>query len=186
MLLAVYVASLVFGGVLVGASAFGLGKDADAADGKGDIAHGADAPAFFAIFGSIRFWTFLLASFGAVGLIGSVAGVNPMLVLLAALIVGLAVGGTAGFVFRALAVNTVDSTLDTRTLAGREAEVLLPVGGGQTGKVRVHHQGQIIDLIAHCPQEQAWPRGARVLVVAVKAGVAEVTGLSAASTSKGE
>lgn len=178
-MLALYVGTLVLGGALIAASAFGLGKDVDAhdVDGPHDVAHGADAAAILGLFASVRFWTFTLACFGATGIVTELAGLPTLVGLPIAVLVGGFLGLVAAFVFRSLAADTVDSSIDARTLAGREAELLLPVAPGAMGKLRVQHQGQLLDMPCRAPGEANLPRGCRVMIVSVRAGVAEVTAL---------
>jgi membrane protein implicated in regulation of membrane protease activity len=178
-MLALYVGTFVLGGVLIAASALGFGKDVDAqdVDGPHDIAHGADVAAIFGLFATLRFWTFAVACFGATGIVTHMAGLPAVFGAPIALLTGLFLGLAAAFVFRTLAADTVDSSIDARTLAGREAEVLLAVSPGRMGKLRVAHQGQYLDLPCRAPGEALLPRGQRVMIVSVKGGVAEVTSL---------
>jgi membrane protein implicated in regulation of membrane protease activity len=179
-MLALYVGTLVLGGSLIAASAFGVGKDVDAhdVDGSHDIAHGADVAAILGLFASLRFWTFAMACFGATGIVTELAGLPTVIGLPIAALVGVFLGLGAALVFRTLAVDTVDSSIDARTLAGREAEVLLAVAPGAVGKLRVEHQGQLLDMPCRAPGEAHLARGRRVMIVAVKGGVAEVTPLA--------
>jgi hypothetical protein len=190
-LLPLYAGAFVLGGVLVSASALGVDKDADH-DGPGydgaDHAHaepggelakdiglaGSGVNAVAALVLSLRFWTFALASFGATGLL--VEWLAPSLPsLLLALPNGVAIGAAAAWFVRRIANDTVSSALDARRLAGRDAEVVLAVGPDKLGKVRLSHQGQLLELPATTREPHRIERGERVLVVSVTAGVADVT-----------
>ncbi len=184
-MLSLYVGSLVLGGALLVASAVGFGKDVDAAGlhadpgpHADDFAHGADAAALFGLFKTLRFWTFFLASFGGTGLVTRLSGLTDLVGLPLALGIGVMIGSGAAWVMRALSVETTSSNVDTRSLAGREAEVLLAIPTHGTGKIRVAYQGQILDLPATAPEERAIARGDRVMVIAVVGGTAQVTPLT--------
>lgn len=185
MMLSLYVGTLVLGGALLVASSIGLGKDVDAvhvhADADphaDDFAHGADAASLFGLFTTIRFWTFFLASFGGAGIVTRLAGLPDLIGLPLAVGIGLMIGSGAAWVMRALSKETTSSNVDTRSLAGREADVLLAIPTHGTGKIRVEHQGQVLDLPATAPEERAIERGDRVMVIAVVGGTAQVTPLS--------
>jgi membrane protein implicated in regulation of membrane protease activity len=188
MLLQAYVVALVLGGGLVAVSALGFDKDPEATEvdhAIGDphadhVAHGVDTSAALAFLGSLRFWSFASGAFGAIGILLTFAGVGPWVTGLAAVGGGFAIGVGAALAFRWFARGTVSSQLDTRSLAGRDAEVVLSVGPGKTGKVRVTHQGQTLELPATTHEPQLLERGARVLVVSVEGGSADVTRLPAA------
>lgn len=182
LLLSLYVGTFLLGGILVTASAVGMGKDADHdahAEAGGelakDIGHaGAGVNAVTALVLSLRFWTFALAAFGATGLLTEwLAPSLPSLLL--ALPNGIAIGAFAAWAVRRVANDTVSSALDARHLAGREADVVLSVGPDKIGKIRLTHQGQILELPATTAEQRRIERGERVLIVTVDAGTADVT-----------
>ncbi len=183
MLLYAYVVALVLGGGLVAVSALGLDKDSDAAHidhDHGDphaldVAHGVDTAAALAYLGSLRFWSFTLGAFGAIGSVLTFLGVTSVVTAPTAVVGGLVIGFAATWAYRWFARGTVSSHVDTRALAGRDAEVVLSVGPGKLGKVRLTHQGQILELPATTHEPELLERGARVLVVSVEAGTADVT-----------
>lgn len=151
--------------------------------------HGHDTKADLARFGSdtagiigatllsIRFWTFALASFGLTGLLLQLFGIVPLLGLPIALVTAFFVGATVTATLRKLAHGTVSTATGTRQLAGREADVVLRVGPGKVGKVRLQHQGQILELPATTQEDRVLERGERVLLVEVTDGRADVTPL---------
>jgi membrane protein implicated in regulation of membrane protease activity len=184
LLLSLYTGAFLLGGILVAASALGAGKDADHDVGSHaepggelakDLAHvGAGANGVAAIVLSLRFWTFLLAAFGATGLLTEwLAPSLPSLLL--ALPNGIAIGAFAAWAVRRVANDTVSSALDARQMAGREAEVVLSVGPDKLGKVRLTHQGQLLELPATTAEQRRIERGERVLIVSVMNGTADVT-----------
>jgi hypothetical protein len=188
MLLQAYVVALVLGGGLVAVSALGIDKDSESVDLDHehgdphalDVAHGVDSSAALAYLGSLRFWSFTLGAFGAIGSALTFFGVTSLITAPTAIVGGCAIGVAATRAYLWFARGTVSSHLDTRALAGRDAEVVLSVGPGKTGKVRLTHQGQILELPATTHELHLVERGARVLVVSVEAGTADVTRLPSA------
>ena len=152
----VYVGSLLFGGVLIAASFFGAGHDADVHAG-GDAGHNVDgghdqsqASAILSLFG-LRFWSFGSAFFGLTGL---------------ALYL---IGGPA------LARDTIGQVKGASALVGREGRLLLPVARTQRGKVRMPVPGGgHIDLLAESDDDDALDAGVEVLIVEVRGNVAIV------------
>jgi len=186
--LAVYVGSLLFGGVLIVASLLGVGHDADVHVDLhvGDTGHGSpgstdghdhgQASAWLSLFG-LRFWSFAAAFFGLTGVILHVVG-GPALAATAPFIaagVGVAAGLGASMTFRALSRETVGQLRGATALVGREGRLLLPVARGQRGKVRVAIPGSgDVDLIAECDDDAALDAGAVVLIVEVRGNVAVI------------
>ncbi|MEN9786746.1 MAG: hypothetical protein RLZZ299_2010 [Pseudomonadota bacterium] len=179
MMLWFHVAALTLGGALLVFSAAGLDKDVDAHHAEpGDLAHGVDSSAALAVLGSLRFWTFFLAAFGAAGLLLHAVGLSVWWRLPLSLATGVVIGVGAWWAFRVLAIGTVNSALDTRSLAGKEGDVVLAVAPDRPGKVRIAHQGQHIEMFASTREPVTIARGARVLVVEVRDGCADVTPLA--------
>lgn len=124
---------------------------------------------------SLRFWTFALGAFGMTGVLLELLGVPSAVSLGVSILDGVFVGGLVTTVLRKAARDTVSSALDTRHLAGRDAEVVLSVGPGKRGKIRVVHQGQTIELPAITREDRLLERAERVIVVEVREGTADVT-----------
>ncbi len=199
VLLSVYASALVFGGVFVGASALGFDKSHDAevhADIHGQVDVGGDAGhhdhdhagvgeagAMLSTFLSFRFWTFALASFGLSGTLMSVFGVSGWISLPVSLLGGFGVGLGVGTLFRLANKRQVGTIADVKQLLGREGPVLLPIGEGKPGKIRVTHDGQALDLLARTRDARGFARGERVLVVDMLAGEATVTSSVPTSTA---
>jgi membrane protein implicated in regulation of membrane protease activity len=182
--LAVYVGSLLFGGVLIVASMLGVGHDSDVhvdlhvgetGHGAGDGHDQSHASAWLSLFG-LRFWSFGTAFFGLAGVILHVFA-GPALAVLAPFVaagVGVAAGLGASTTFRALSRETVGQ-LRPGALVGREGRLLLPVARGQRGKVRIVVPGSgDVDLIAESDDDAALDVGTPVLIVEVRGNTAVV------------
>jgi hypothetical protein len=126
---------------------------------------------------SFRFWTFTLAAFGLCGLLLHVLGVSPILGIPVSTAVGLACGYGVAAMFRYLKRTTTGTALSARSLAGASGSVLLPVGPGKIGKVRLLTGGQDLDLPATTLDPELLAIRSEVLVLAVHDGVAEVTAM---------
>jgi len=187
----VYVGSLLFGGVLIAASFFGAGHDADVHAG-GDGGHGSgdghdqsQASAILSLFG-LRFWSFGAAFFGLTGVVLQVLG-GPALAVAAPLIsggVGVAAGLGASVTFRALSRDTVGQLRGAAAMIGREGRLLLPVTRGQQGKVRVAVPGSgDVDMIAESDDAGVLPVGTVVLIVEFRGNVAVVERATATADS---
>lgn len=153
--------------------------------GAGDHAHSHAAHASHAADGvgalvvatllSLRFWTYALAAFGLSGtLLTLLSTPEPLTGGLAA---GMALlcGGLVSYAMRALNRGQASGSVSTRELAGRDAEIVLSVGPGKLGKIRLTHQGQIVELPARTSEDRLLERKEPVLVVEIRDGVAEIT-----------
>ena len=198
ILLTLYAASAVFGGILIGASVMGVDKSheaelhadphvdhgpvtgSDAIDH--DAAHG-DAPAdvgtLAAMLLSMRFWTFALASFGLTGSLLHLVGVSGFISLPVSLALGATIGFAVAMLFRMADKRNVGTIADIKTLMGKEGVVLLAISPSKPGKIRVRHDGTDLDLLAHTRDHVDIPIGTRVLVVDMKGGQATVTQMRA-------
>ena len=182
----VYVGSLLFGGVLIVASFFGAGHDADMHVGDCTSVTAGMAMAtgtirarrrrWLSLFG-LRFWSFGAAFFGLTGLVLHLIG-GPALAVAAPLIsggVGVAAGLGASTAFRALARDTIGQVKGASALVGREGRLLLPVARTQRGKVRMPVPGGgHVDLLAESDDDDALDAGVEVLIVEVRGNVAIV------------
>lgn len=197
-MLAIYIGCLVFGGIIVGASAMaghsghdhGPGSEADL-DGGGDDHHNghgdhtghakaeglAPAGAVIATLASVRFWSFFAAAFGLSGTLLTLLSMNRELTLAFSLVLGAGLGAAVSNALRVLSRDTVSAEMSTQSLAGREAVVVIAITPGKPGKIRLSHQGQITELLA-TTSERRIERQEQVLVVQVSQGVAEVTPLA--------
>ena len=189
-MLAVYVGSLLFGGLLIVASLFGAGHDTDLHLGDGGHAgHTGDghdqsvASALLSLFG-IRFWTFGAAFFGLTGAVLHVVGGGLTATPFIAGGVGVVAGLGASTAFRVLARDTIGQVAAASALVGREGRLLLPVARGQRGKVRVAVPGASdLDLLAESDDDETLAAGAEVLIVEVRGNVAIVARATPAGRS---
>lgn len=176
--MAIYLGSMLIGGVMVLLSALGgdhghhdlggHGAEGDAGHGGGHGGGAADALLAWLPLGSVRFWTFFAAFFGLTGTALTMLGTAGPVVIGAAVAVGYASGLMLTRALRRLQATT-DSSLGEDDLVGASAQVLLAVGGGRTGKVRLQIKGRTLDLLAETEEAQM-AAGERVLVIAAPAG----------------
>ena len=202
-----YMVCVVAGGVLMGTSIF-LGGDADAdadmdmdldadvdadfdldadVDADGDLDHGADiAHAGGGLewsvlpFGSLRFWTFLVETFGLTGALLSCAGIPSAATLGIALGMGTIMGWGAFVFFRWLAKEEVSGKVALTDYKNSEARVLVRIPVGGKGKILLDSAAGRVELMATSMDTEEIGRNAQVLVVGVTEGVAQVTALSPA------
>jgi membrane protein implicated in regulation of membrane protease activity len=192
-MLGLYLASLLFGGILIGASLFLGGKDAD----TGGHPHAVEKPHFdkeavtdalksgggekiWFLFLSMRFWTFFTASFGLTGLLLELlVSLSPASIGAIALLNGLSIGLATAWMFKRLKTDQVSGDIGLTRLVGQEARVVVPIRPGDVGKIVVSTLGGSIELLARTSDERAIDSGATVLVAHVQGGIAEVTVLPA-------
>lgn len=181
MLLTLYLIALATGGTLVLASlALGGDHDADAdaelegdadasAEGHGDDAGWGDGFDAWLPVTSLRFWTFFLAFFGLTGTLLSglsLAAATPAAV--AAVAVGYISGVVCVRVIRSMQGQVVDSSVSGDDLIGAGGRVVVPLGRGQTGKVRLEIKGRTVEVLADTEEEAALTAGQAVMVYAVQ------------------
>jgi hypothetical protein len=173
-MLAVYLIALAVGGVMLVLSV--VGGDAEhghpAGHGAADAGHGGglDLLLGWLPITSLRFWIVFAAFFGLTGValsLGALVGPEP----LPAIIAG-AVGWVAGVMvvgaIRRLSQTEVSSSVGAGDLVGASAEVLLPIGKGAPGKVRIRMKDRAVDLTATTDDEGVLAAGADVVVYAVE------------------
>lgn len=139
-----------------------------------DAAHGTDrgraAPGRrrrWLPFLSFRFWTFGAAFFGLTGTVltlGGLAGEPATAALSAGM--GGAIGTFSSWLVRALR-KPVSGALAMGDYQGLTGELLLPLGPGRISKVRVEVRGRQRELLCVSAEEQALPKGVRVVVLEV-------------------
>ena len=180
-MLAVYIGSLAFGGVLLGASILGGSDgdgDADAGSGGGDAGggdtgHGGGGEGHhhhggsFLPFFSLRFWAFALAFFGLSGTVMTLGGVGALTPFLAGG-VGLGCGVVSARVLGSLTRKPVGLLGSAESHVGREGRVLLPVQKGRRGKIRVSIAGISSDVLAETEGEETLLAGSTALIVGVR------------------
>ena len=201
LLIYAYIFALVLGGVLLGAS-FLLGGDHDAdgdvdmdadadvdadvdadadIDGDADGGHDGhgDVAGFFGVLGSLRFWTFFTAFFGLTGLVldGFDLAV-PMAALPLAVSVGFLSGWGAVTVIRHFAANDTGVAAGVDDYVGKSGELILGVGPGRLGKLRIELKGTTVDVLAVCEDGQLG-RGEQALIIEMRDHTAVVVKLDA-------
>jgi membrane protein implicated in regulation of membrane protease activity len=213
MFLTAYLAAFGFGVVLIGAAVlFGDGdhdaeKDFDFhgdvdvdvdvdVDADADMDHDHDVDHIAADvthglvrkrwlpFLSMRFWTYALGTGGATGTALTALGLASVIHVPVALGTGLVLGWTAAWSFRKLKQATADSTVRPATLKGASAKVVLAIRPGAIGKIRLHIQGQTIELLARSPETREIERHSTVLIVRVDENTAIVEPVRQLTTDK--
>jgi hypothetical protein len=128
---------------------------------------------------SLRFWTFALASFGFLGAGLHVIGIGEPVAALVAAPVSAVLGYVAAYIFWKLSRSEVGLATTLGQLRGAEAEVVLPIRVGGTGKVALKVSGQYTELLARTNDAAELGMRDRVLVVSIDEGVATVTSIRA-------
>jgi hypothetical protein len=155
----IYLGAVAFGLTLLVASMFFHGgKDTD---------HGHDTAAGlgWAPITSIRFWVFFFAFGGGAGY-ALVRLENETLAAVGAVGIGWLSGAMAVTIIRVLTRRSVSSAVDPKQLAGATGTLLLPVGPGKPGKVRVELGDRSEDFVANVVDDGGeLPSGSSVLIV---------------------
>ena len=163
-MLMAYLVSLSFGGTILLVTLL-VGGDGDG-DGHGDGLDGAYA---WFPFASLRFWTSFLAFAGVTGALLTAGGVHSPLLVGG---VAAAVGGATAMGVRAAALRLgrgTGSIVGRDDLIGATGHVVLPVGPGRTGKVRLQIKGRTVERIAETEEGELVERDGEVLVHEVTA-----------------
>jgi hypothetical protein len=174
--LSLYLGCLAFGGLFLGASLLGGHHDGSTdhagGNGHGD-GHGSNGA--WVPFLSVRFWTFALAFFGLSGALLTALGAAAAAVVPAiAGGVGVGAGYGAARLLGGLARRPLGVLGPSSAHVGREGVVLLPVGPGRRGKIRLTVGGVSTDFVAETEGAEALPAGSTVLVVGLRENVALV------------
>jgi membrane protein implicated in regulation of membrane protease activity len=170
--MSIYLATLVFGAILLGASFW----QGDAHDADGHQQEHAPAGPLAVLF-SLRFWTFGAAFFGLTGLVLEGTGLlGGLLAGAVAGVVGLSSGLVSTVVLRALSAETTGALPHAESHVGREGRLLLPLAPGQRGKVRVRTPTGEADFVAELPAsvDATLPSGERVWIVEMRGATAVV------------
>jgi membrane protein implicated in regulation of membrane protease activity len=174
-MLSIYVGSLLFGGVLLGASILGGHGDGHFDTGASDGPDGGHGHDYSRLpFLSLRFWAFAVAFFGLSGAALTAFGALGALTPLVAGGVGLGCGYVSARVLSGLSRNSVGLLGDANAHLGREGRVLLPLGRGQRGKIRLQIGGTSTDLVAETDSDGTLAPGETALIVGMRGNVALV------------
>ena len=162
----IFLGAVAFGVTLLVASFLLGGKDTD--HGSDGHDHAGGAPGFgWAPVTSLRFWIFLFTFGGGAGLALTALESSTVAAGLGALGVGWVSGAVAVTVVRRLTKSSVSSDVHNAELIGSTGTLVLPVGAGKPGKVRVDIKGRSEDYVAHLVDEEGaeLPTGTVVLIV---------------------
>ncbi|HVK87961.1 MAG TPA: hypothetical protein VM513_27765 [Kofleriaceae bacterium] len=158
----IYLAAIAFGVTLLLASILLGGKDTDHGDGPDTDVGLAWAPVM-----SLRFWVFFLAFGGGAGYALTRLGSSEVVSAVGALGIGWAAGAVAVLVVHKVSKESVSSDVTASELVGVTGTLVLPVGPGKPGKVRVEIKGRSEDFVATLVEDGAeLPTGTPVLIVA--------------------
>lgn len=114
---------------------------------------------------SFKFWTFGSCFFGLTGLVLTRLGVNPGMVAIAAIAIGLFCGLSIAWALRSLRRRQVNSLVQTADLAGLEGIVEIPLSADSRGKVRLNVKGSLVEFIAYTNETRTLQTGDRVFVI---------------------
>jgi len=144
----------------------------DVASGDNELALVGDTLAFFF---SLRFWIFAMLAFGLTGSLLSLFSLAGAIgTFLLAISMGLGSGLFASLAFRYVARSSASSTADVTHASGSIGRVLVPLGKGKVGQIRIVMKGQSVDLMARTDEAELL-RGEHVLVEEVEDGIARVS-----------
>ncbi len=181
-MISAYIFSLVVGGGLLTLSLFGdlFGGDAEL-DAGADIdvdADGIGDGAEIAKLLSLRSLVYALFGFGGSGLVLSFTLGGGLVTGMIALAMGLGSGALVGTVFGYLKRTEAGQIQGEAELSGLTGEVLLPIGPGETGEVRIRSGDRRYRIRARADDESGpdaeLEAGRAIMVVDVKEGVARV------------
>jgi membrane protein implicated in regulation of membrane protease activity len=119
---------------------------------------------------SLRFWTFALCFLGLTGLLLTWVqpDLDPWLVGLIALLMGLFCGLGAALVLRSLGRQSVSSLIRPEALAGQIGQVEIPFDAHSRGRVRLNLGDSTVAFLAITQEERAFQVGDSVLVVGLE------------------
>lgn len=183
MFLSLYAAAAVFGLLFVGWGM--IAGDSDGDLGGADGADGGDAGGLWALF-SLRSLAFGALTFGAIGVLGRLAGWSSIttLALASALGAGTWLGVSALFAY--LKRSQSGGLLTDSSWIGSEAELVVPFGHDGVGRISLTAGGQITELAARrAPQYATLPSAAfsRCQIDQIEDGTALVLPLQASLTT---
>ena len=137
---------------------------------------------------SLRFWTFAFFSFGMSGSILTFLGngFGETITFIISVLLGLTLGYGISWTFQKLKRDSVTASTETKSFEQQEGLVQLTIRPNSQGKIRLRVDNQIVDIRAITQDSQEIPIGAKVIVVSVEDGVANVTRLSHPSTNSAQ
>ncbi|HEV8267016.1 MAG TPA: NfeD family protein [Thermoanaerobaculia bacterium] len=171
-MLPVYLAALVFGLVLIGASILVSDADHSHALGSHGSPHAHDAS--WLPFLSPRFWSYTLGAFGMSGAALTLLAVPAGIHVPVSAALGLFVGSATTWLFRRLQREATGTGPAAEELLGAEGEVVLALREERLGKIRVRLEDHDVEILARARPTDDLAAKSRVVVVRMKDGVAEV------------
>ena len=129
---------------------------------------------------SLRFWTFAFFSFGMSGTILNFLndGGSQTVTLIISIFLGLTLGYGISWTFQKLKKDSVTASTDAKSFELQEGTVELTIRPHSQGKIRLKIDNQIVDLRAITQDDTEIKIGAKVIIVSVENGVANVTKIS--------
>ncbi len=179
---ALYWISLIVGGVFVVLSMIGggdsdLDTDMDSdLDMETDLDVDSDVGAGWVDLFSVRTIFLFAAFFGMCGVLLPLANVHEIVRLFVSLTVGLTVGTGGSYLIKRIGYAHVSSEVTASDLTGRTAEVIIPFGRSDVGKIVLVAKGQRMQFKARGFEgaEDVFEQGEEVVVVRMEGAVAEV------------
>lgn len=165
-----YIFCLAVGGPLLAWFAFAGDADADGVGGDVD----GDGPLAWIPLSTIAF---VMAFFGATGLIFDLLGTATGLTLVIAIVVALVAGTLNSAAFAWVRRNSSSSEVSDVELEGSIATASMPIGPGRRGKITLEVAGARGWMTASPADDSEIESGSRVVVVGVENGVALVASL---------
>lgn len=157
----IYLGAIAFGVTLLAASFVLGGKDTD----HGDSGH-ADFGLAWAPIGSLRFWVFFLTFGGGAGFALTKLGSTAVVAGISAGGIGWVSGALAVTIIRMMSKSSASSDIGATDVVGSTGTLVLPVGPGKPGKVRVDIKGRTEDFVANVVEDGGeLPTGTSVLIV---------------------
>lgn len=197
-----YLVTAIVGWAFVGLFLFGgidaevdadLDVDVDAdfdgdLDGDFDVSGGGIASAVASVglsLLSFRSIMFFLAFFGLTGIVLGLIDAGAVATLVAAVGVGAFAWMFNSFVFRALKVSEVSSSLRREDLGGALGEVVHPISAGHRGRISIEVAGQRRYLTAEpfdAAKQSAFAVGDQIVIVELNRGTARVAPINVLDT----
>ncbi|MDY7101167.1 MAG: hypothetical protein S0880_08265 [Actinomycetota bacterium] len=132
---------------------------------------------------SLATGAFFTAFFGVGGLAIGAVGAGTLVTLLMAIVIGAIAAGIQMALWRFVRSSSQSSEVGATELAGRPAEVVMPIGPGRRGRISLVAGGQRLYVSAEALDEDVangmLEKGQAVVVVTVERGVATVSRLDA-------
>lgn len=157
------------------------GADHDVSHDAGPADHDVDSsgPNMFtdalAAFLSLRFWTYLIGTFGLLGTILTATRSAPdALIPLYAMGAAIPMGFLAASLYRVLQRAQTSSSASYQDFLGAEAKVLVAIRGESPGRIRMEMRDETIDMVAVGEEGRQFDVGEQVFVVGLDAHRAKV------------